>query len=139
MCAKKNEDNYFHLEQKLDDELQAELDSALGDMSIEEIIATEDKDDSPGTRATGEGVRRGRVVSILAGTGSWLKAMPCCFSPMVSRPLQGRQALGLLQVLAWGCCWQADCVQPVPPRKCAHRRSGRKRWVSPTSAVVVGR
>ena len=40
MCAKKNDDNYFHLEQKLDDDLQAELDAALGDMSIEDILAS---------------------------------------------------------------------------------------------------
>ena len=64
MCAKKNEDNYYHREQKLDAKLQAELDAALGDMSIEDILDAERADDSPGTRATGQGVRRGRVVSI---------------------------------------------------------------------------
>jgi len=64
MCAKKNQDNYYHREQKLDATLQAELDAALGDMSIEDILDAEQADDSPGTRATGEGVRRGRVVSI---------------------------------------------------------------------------
>jgi len=64
MCAKSSEGNYYHREQKLDDGLQAELDAALGDLSIEDILEAEKADESPGTRATGEGVRRGRVVSI---------------------------------------------------------------------------
>ena len=64
MCAKKNDDNYYHREQKLDADLQAELDAALGDMSIEEILDAEKSPDSAGSPATGEGVRRGRVISI---------------------------------------------------------------------------
>ena len=64
MCAKKDEDNYFHLEQKLDEDLQAELDAALGDMSIADILEAEEAADSPGTRAVGQGVRRGKVIAI---------------------------------------------------------------------------
>ena len=64
MCAKKDKDNYFHLEQKLDDDLQAELDAALGDMSIDEILAAEETAESPGSRSAGEGVRRGKVIAI---------------------------------------------------------------------------
>ncbi len=64
MCAKKNDDNYYHREQKLDADLQAELDAALGDMSIEDILEAEKPAESPGAPATGEGVRRGRVISI---------------------------------------------------------------------------
>jgi len=66
MCAKKDEDNYFHLEQKLDDDLQAELDAALGDMSVEDILAAEDGQAgaSAAAPAVGQGVRRGKVIAI---------------------------------------------------------------------------
>ena len=64
MCAKHDDDNYFHLEQKLDNDLQAEIDAALGDMSIEDILAAEESEKKAGTPALGQGVRRGKVVAI---------------------------------------------------------------------------
>ena len=38
-----NNDKIFQPEQKLDAELQKELDDALGDMSLDELIAAEEK------------------------------------------------------------------------------------------------
>ena len=65
MCAKKDDENYFHLEQKLDEDLQAELDAALGEMSIEDILEAEKTAESPGSpAAVGQGVRRGKVIAI---------------------------------------------------------------------------
>jgi small subunit ribosomal protein S1 len=62
-----NEVNQFRPSPSLDPELQRELDEALGDLSLEEVIEQEERgrDSAAGTRAEkGAGVRRGRVVAI---------------------------------------------------------------------------
>ena len=41
MSSSKSDDNYFRPEQKLDADLQRELDEALGDMSLEDILEGE--------------------------------------------------------------------------------------------------
>ena len=47
MASAKNDGNYFRPQQKLDDELQHELDDALGDMSIEDIMDAETASQRP--------------------------------------------------------------------------------------------
>jgi small subunit ribosomal protein S1 len=58
-------DNVFR-PSNIDDELQRELDAALGDMSLEQLIAAEETSASaavpPGTKTAG--VRKGRVISV---------------------------------------------------------------------------
>ena len=58
-------DNYHRKQQNLDAELQRELDAALGDMPLAELIDAEDASAGrAGGKGTGEGVRRGKVVAI---------------------------------------------------------------------------
>ncbi|MHC4294381.1 MAG: 30S ribosomal protein S1, partial [Planctomycetota bacterium] len=45
-------------------ELQRELDEALGDMSIEELIAAEEAQDRSGEKSTEDGIRRGKVLAV---------------------------------------------------------------------------
>jgi len=57
----------FHREPDMDAELQAELDEALGDMSIDELLAAEEgrtAATSPTGEPVGQGVRRGTVIAI---------------------------------------------------------------------------
>jgi len=54
-------DNFHRTDSKLDAELQKELDEALGDMSIEDLL---DADRVVETRGKGEGVRVGKVIDI---------------------------------------------------------------------------
>ncbi len=58
-------DNRFHAAPQLDAELQKELDEALGDMSIGDMIAAEDAASAPAAPAgQGAGVKTGRVEAI---------------------------------------------------------------------------
>ncbi len=60
-----DKDNYHRVEPKLDASLQRELDEALGDLSIEDILDAEQKTEKrAGAKGEGEGVRRGTVVAI---------------------------------------------------------------------------
>lgn len=54
-------DNYYRPPENLDPELQKELDEALGDMSIEDLIRSEERTAEP---TSAPGVRKGQVVSI---------------------------------------------------------------------------
>lgn len=57
--------NYHRVEPKLDAALQRELDEALGDLSIEDILDAEEKTEKrAGSKGEGEGVRHGTVVAI---------------------------------------------------------------------------
>lgn len=63
------EDGKFFVRPELDAELQSELDAALGDMSLEDLLDQEaqeakDKDAAEGKPAKGAGVRRGVVIDI---------------------------------------------------------------------------
>jgi len=57
------DDNKFHPEMPLDDELQRELDEALGGMSVEDILDADRVAEDQAAPA-GEGVRRGTVMDI---------------------------------------------------------------------------
>jgi len=59
-----DKDNYFHPQQGLDEALQRELDEALGDRSLEDLMDAGYGDTVAGRRATGEGVRTGKVLAI---------------------------------------------------------------------------
>ena len=59
----KEDDNRFRPEVKLDDQLQRELDEALGDMSLADLIdAEQEATETPAIAA--EGVKRGTVIDI---------------------------------------------------------------------------
>ncbi len=63
----KKEMNLYRPPDNLDPDLQKELDEALGDMSLEQIIDADQAGKTAGARAAvGKGVRKGRVVSIQA-------------------------------------------------------------------------
>lgn len=57
-----NDSNDMPRNGRLDDELQRELDEALGGMSIEDILAAEERPRQP--KAAGEGLKAGRVISV---------------------------------------------------------------------------
>ncbi len=57
---RQDRDNFHRSDTKLDAELQRELDDALGDMSIEDMLEA----DRPRTKAKSEGVRVGKVIDI---------------------------------------------------------------------------
>ena len=56
--------NKFRPEVKLDDQLQKELDDALGDMSLADLIDAEQESAPTPAKTAGEGVKRGRVLDI---------------------------------------------------------------------------
>lgn len=58
-------DKIFQPGQKLDADLQKELDDALGDMSLDELIEAEQSQaNEAGQKGTGQGVRKGRVIAV---------------------------------------------------------------------------
>jgi len=60
MTPADEDDNSFEPSEDLDEALQREIDDALGNMSLDQIV---DEEDAP-RAATAEGVRRGRVIAI---------------------------------------------------------------------------
>ncbi len=58
-----DKENLYRPEPKLDDDVQRELDAALGDMSLQDIIDAEDGASTAGKRSA-SGVRKGKVVAI---------------------------------------------------------------------------
>ena len=61
--SEQNDLNRFRPKDNLDEALQRELDEALGGMSLNDIIETEEAAEK-GAAGTGQGVRKGRVVAI---------------------------------------------------------------------------
>ena len=57
-------DNYFRPQQGLDEALQRELDEALGDRSIEDLMDADSGDDVAGRPSAAKGVRSGKVIAI---------------------------------------------------------------------------
>jgi len=61
---KSKDDKKFRPAEKLDRQLQSELDEALGDMSVESLLEAGLDDSSEAAQETPEGLQRGRVIAI---------------------------------------------------------------------------